>query len=158
MTAPQFTEIERSILALAQGTLPDSATPFADIAEQAGTDEGTVLELLRRMKENGQIRRFGATLRHQQAGYGSNAMVAWYVEEDKMQAMGERMAARTEISHCYHRRTREGWPFNMYTMIHGRSREDCLRVVAEISRETGLDRYDVLFSNEELKKTSMKYF
>ena len=154
-----FTQTERDILRIVQGTLPDSATPFADIAAQTGSSENEVLALLRKLKEGGQIRRFGATLRHQQAGYGFNAMVAWYVEEGfDVDQIGRTMAKRPEISHCYLRRNCMDWPYNVYTMIHGKSRDDCMQVVDELCRETGVTQYDMLFSHKELKKTSMEYF
>lgn len=154
-----FTETERQILRIVQATLPDSATPFADIATLVGSTEDEVLALLTKLKEGGQIRRFGATLRHQQAGYKFNAMVAWYVEDGfDVDAVGRIMAARPEISHCYLRRNCMDWPYNVYTMIHGKSREDCMRVVEELCEQTGVTQYDTLFSQKELKKTSMKYF
>jgi DNA-binding Lrp family transcriptional regulator len=155
----QFSPSERQVLRLVQGTLPDSPTPYADIARQAGITEEEVLELLRRLKEGGQIRRFGATLRHQQAGYGCNAMVAWFVEEGADEdAIGRTMASQPEISHCYLRRHCLDWPYSLYTMIHGRSQEECTAVIKRIEKLTGLTQYDVLFSQKELKKTSMEYF
>lgn len=155
----EFTPTEKQILRVVQGTLPDSATPYADIASQVGVSEEEVLLLLRRLKEGGQIRRFGATLRHQQAGYGFNAMVAWYVEDGvDIDTVGRLMAARPEISHCYLRRNCMDWPYNVYTMIHGKSRDDCMHVVRELCEQTGVTQYDILFSHKELKKTSMEYF
>lgn len=154
-----FTETERRILRIVQDTIPDSATPFADIAAQTGSTEEEVLALLGRLKKGGQIRRFGATLRHQQAGYRFNAMVAWYVEDGvDVDEVGRIMAKRPEISHCYLRRNCMDWPYNVYTMIHGKSREDCMRVVRELCERTGVTQYDTLFSHKELKKTSMQYF
>ncbi len=154
-----FTEKEKKILQIVQADLPDSDTPFADIAEKAGVSEDEVLSLLSSLKAGGYVRRFGATLRHQQAGFGFNAMVAWYVDGDKdIMAIGNKMARRPEITHCYERENCLDWPYNLYTMIHGRSRDDCQRVVQELMAETGVVQYEMLFSNEELKKTSMKYF
>ena len=157
--AKQFSDKERKILAMTQGTLPDDAAPFADIARRADATEDEVLDLLRRMKASGEIRRFGATLRHQKAGYAHNAMVAWRIPDgEDVDAVGETMAARPEISHCYIRRTTPEWTYNLYTMIHGQSPGDHARVVAELSEATGLTDYDVLESVRELKKTSMVYF
>ncbi|NLY42101.1 MAG: Lrp/AsnC family transcriptional regulator [Desulfovibrionales bacterium] len=154
-----FTSEERHILRIVQDTLPDSATPYADIAALTGTTEDVVLNLLRTLKTGGQIRRFGATLRHQQAGYSFNAMVAWYVEEGMdVDEAGQIMAARPEISHCYLRRNCMDWPYNIYTMIHGRNQDDCMHVVQELIKQTGVTQYDILFSLKELKKTSMRYF
>lgn len=157
--AIKFSEIEERILAYAGGNLPSSATPYADIAEKAGTDEATVIELLSGLKEKKIIRRFGATLRHQKAGYGANAMVAWCVKpEDNPEKIGEIMASRPEISHCYIRKTYPQWKYNLYTMIHGKGPDDCLNVVQELIRETGVEDHCILRSLKELKKTSMKYF
>lgn len=158
MEKSELDERRREALRLVQGDLPDSATPYADIAARVGLTEAEVLDLLSGMKASGQIRRFGATLRHQKAGYGANAMVAWHVLDEDMDRMGALMSKRREISHCYHRVNCLDWPFNLYTMIHGKSLEDCRRVVEELSRETGLDDYDMLLSLKELKKTSMAYF
>ncbi len=159
MDPEQLTEQEKQVLRIVQSDLPDSEVPFAQIARETGLEEQRVLDLLRRFKEKGYIRRFGATLRHQQAGYGHNAMVAWYVEsEEDVPRVGEIMAQRSEITHCYERASCLDWPYNLYTMIHGRNREDCIRVVQELARETGVQDYEMLFSYEELKKTSMQYF
>jgi DNA-binding Lrp family transcriptional regulator len=158
MARREFTARERAILGLVQGDLPDTAAPFADIAAACGATEDEVLALLRELKASGAIRRFGATLRHQKAGYGHNAMVAWYVDEERVDQVGELFASRPEISHCYVRRTCLDWPFNVYTMIHGQTPADCGRTVAELAALTGLADYDILESIRELKKTSMKYF
>jgi DNA-binding Lrp family transcriptional regulator len=154
----EFDRKEKEILRKVQGDLPDSATPFADIAEQVGVAPEVVLKLLRELKESGAIRRFGATLRHQKAGYGRNAMVAWKAPEERVDEVGRKMAEQPEISHCYVRRTYPEWPYNLYTMIHGRDEGDVDRVVERLARETGLADYDKLESIEELKKTSMTYF
>jgi DNA-binding Lrp family transcriptional regulator len=157
-TPTELTQRDREILKRVQGTLPDSATPYADIATAAGTDEAHVLRLLTHMTQTGEIRRFGATLKHQKVGYGANVMVAWYVPEEDVDRIGEIMSRRPEISHCYHRVNCLDWPYNLYTMIHGRSQDDCRAVVEALCRETGFDDYAMLFSLKELKKVSMRYF
>ncbi len=154
-----FSDKQKKALAILQRNLPDSATPFADIAALVGLEEDEVLELVRQLKDNGVIRRFGATLRHQKAGYGHNAMVAWYAEDDvDLDEAGRIFSARPEISHCYVRRNCMDWPYNFYTMIHGEDPGDCLRVAEELVGQTGIRQYDILESMRELKKTSMIYF
>ena len=155
---PLFTEAEERVLALVGENLPAGPEPYKAVAEQTGTTEQEVLDLVSRLKESGVIRRFGATLRHQKAGYGHNAMVAWRVDQDVSEEVGDYMAARPEISHCYRRRVYPQWPYNLYTMIHGRDPDECRRVVAEIIEATGQSDYAVLNSIRELKKTSMRYF
>jgi len=156
--AKEFTDAQKRVLSLVQGDLPDGPEPFADIAKQAGVTQEEVLELLSGMKERGEIRRFGATLRHQKAGYGCNAMVAWYVDDADMDRIGAFMAARPEISHCYHRVNCMDWPYNLYTMVHAKSREECSATIAELARLSGVEEHDVLESRKEFKKTSMRYF
>ncbi|MHC1712145.1 MAG: Lrp/AsnC family transcriptional regulator [Solidesulfovibrio sp.] len=156
--ATELSKLDKAILKQVQGNLPDSATPYADIAAAVGTTEAHVLDLLSRMVEGGEIRRFGATLKHQKAGFGANVMVAWYVPEEDVDRIGRLMAERPEVSHCYHRINCMEWPYNIYTMVHGRSAEACQSVVAALCRTTGLDDYAMLFSLKELKKVSMQYF
>lgn len=153
-----FTETEERILALAGGNIPDHPEPFKVIAEEAGTDEATVIELLARLRDDKVIRRFGATLRHQKAGYSHNAMVAWRVPEKRIDEIGRTFAARPEISHCYVRRTYPEWTYNFYTMIHGERPGHCDEVVRELEEATRVDDNCVLNSIKELKKTSMVYF
>ena len=86
-------------------------------------------------------------------------MVAWYVEEGQdIDKIGQIMASRPEITHCYERRNCLDWPYNLYTMIHGQSEDDCERVISELVQTTGVTQYEILFSCKELKKTSMEYF
>ncbi len=161
----ELTAVEKEILKRVQGSIPDCVTPFAAIAADVSkaldtpVDEAQVLELLHELKELGAIRRFGATLRHQKAGYGANAMVAWQPGEGAdLSELGRKMAADPHVSHCYHRRTYPEWPYSLYTMIHGRSSEECQEAISALSRELGLETYSVLYSIKELKKTSMTYF
>ncbi len=155
----EFTETERAILRIVQDQLPDSLTPYADIASEVGTDESAVLDLLRRLKESGAIRRFGASIKHQRTGWNHNAMVAWRVAEELVDEVGEHAAQHPLISHCYYRpTTAPDWPYTLYTMIHGRTAEECRNVIEELRRETVLDEYAILDSLAELKKTSMVYF
>ncbi|MCC8193462.1 MAG: winged helix-turn-helix transcriptional regulator [Deltaproteobacteria bacterium] len=155
----EFTKTERAILRLVQRDLPDSLTPFADIAEAAGTDEASVLALLRRMKDQGAIRRFGASVKHQKAGFTHNAMVAWIIDPERMDEAGEAAAANDNVSHCYYRPSPvEDWPYTLYTMVHGRSEEECRAVVEALASLPPMGEHAVLPSLKELKKISMTYF
>jgi len=156
--AIQFTKTQEKILALAGTDLPDTEQPFKTIAESVGCTEQEVIDLLADLKKRKIIRRFGATLRHQKAGYGHNAMVAWRVPEERSEEVGAIFAARPEISHCYIRRIYPEWTYNFYTMIHGEREGQALDVVAELEGQTGIDDNCVLKSLKELKKTSMVYF
>lgn len=156
---PQFSAAERAALAIVQGDLPDSLTPYADIAAQTGLTEADVLGLLSRLKASGAIRRFGASIRHQRTGWTHNAMVAWVADEEEADACGPIAAAHARVSHAYYRpSSAPDWPYTLYTMVHGRSEAECLGVVADLLAAWPLRDYAVLRSLRELKKTSMTYF
>ena len=154
-----FSPAEHAVLRIAQKNIPDTLEPFADMAQAAGCKEDDVLSLLSRMKESGAIRRFGASIKHQRTGWTANAMVAWIADESTADKAGSFAAAHPHISHCYYRPSiYPDWPYTFYTMIHGKSDQECLNVIEEIRRSTPLDAYEVLKSIKELKKISMTYF
>ena len=154
-----FTPGELAILRIVQSNLPDSLTPYADIAREAGVDEAEVIALLTRLKNEGAIRRFGASIKHQKTGWTHNVMVAWRVDEALADAAGEIAAKHPNISHCYYRPSSEpDWPYTFFTMMHGRSAEECREAIESLRRESVLDEYVALESLKELKKTSMSYF
>jgi DNA-binding Lrp family transcriptional regulator len=153
-----FTELEKKIIALIQGDMPVEARPYQAIAEIIGTDEKTVLTVVQDLVDRGIIRRFGATLRHQKSGFTANAMVAWQVDEDRVDDVGKVMAAFDQVSHCYRRNPAKDWPYNLYTMVHAKDEPACRAIAREVSEKTGVNSYEILFSRKELKKTSMQYF
>ncbi|MDR2800646.1 MAG: Lrp/AsnC family transcriptional regulator [Desulfovibrio sp.] len=157
-----FTDAERAILRIVQADLPDSPTPYADMAAETGMTESQVLALLIRLKENGAIRRFGASIKHQKTGWTHNAMVAWKVDEANVDHCGALAAGHERISHVYYRPSSgsaaEDWPYSLYTMVHGRSEAECLGVVESLAQAGPLKEYAILNSLKELKKNSMTYF
>jgi len=154
----ELTGLEKKIIALLQADIPVTKRPFLDIAEQIGVEEEVILETLMKLRGDGTIRRFGATIRHQISGYGANAMVAWQVDENRIDDVGKMMAAFEGVTHCYRRNPANDWPYNLYTMIHAKTVEDCYKMAGAMSTLTSVDNYILLFSRDELKKTSMKYF
>ncbi len=154
-----LTDLEKRVILALQRDLEVEPSPFRELAELLGLEEEVVLAAIRGLMEKGYIRRFGATLRHQKSGFEANALVAWKVPEADLRRIGQELAAQRVVSHCYSRRpVPPAWPYNLYTMVHGRSREECLETAARMARETGLGDYQVLFSETELKKTTMRYF
>ena len=153
-----ITELERRIINLIQGDLPVASRPFAVLADQLGIPESTFLEEIRKLKEQGIIRRFGATLRHQEAGFSSNAMIVWRVPEERLEEVGKLIAGFKEVTHCYQREPQRDWPYNLYSMVHGNNRKDCHEIARRLSREVRISEYTLLFSKREFKKTSMEYF
>ena len=146
------------LIRVLQRDLPHGLFPFRELARQLDWSEALVIKRTESMLEGKVIRRFGAVLRHQKAGFLANAMGVWQVEDALVQQVGEKMARFREVSHCYQRPTLPDWPYNLFTMIHGRNAEDCYQVMQRIAQETGILLYDMLFSIAELKKSSMEYF
>jgi siroheme decarboxylase len=151
-------EKDKAIIRVLQGDLPSTLTPFTDLARELGWEERVLLARTEKLLNCGIIRRFGAVLRHQRAGFTANAMGVWQVPEEKVEEIGKVMASFREVSHCYQRPTLPDWPFNLFTMIHGRSIKGCQVVMERISKATGIEDYNMLFSQKELKKSSMQYF
>ena len=153
-----LTELDKKIIASIQGEITITQRPYLEIAEKLGIDEELLLERMKDLCDRGVIRRFGATIRHQQSGFEANAMVAWNVDEDRIDAVGEKMATSNAVSHCYRRNPTGDWPYNLYTMIHAKDEASCWEIAEKLSAEASVNTYTLLFSRKELKKTSMKYF
>lgn len=151
-------EQDRQIIRVLQEGLPLVSRPFQALAQVLGMSEETLIMDVKRLIDEGLIRRFGATVRHQDLGYVANAMVVWDVPDSQVHEAGRIMAGFEEVTHCYQRPRHPSWPFNLYTMVHGQTREKCLQAVERISRAAGLEKYRLLFSTAELKKSSMRYF
>ncbi len=153
-----ITDLEKKVIALLQTDIPVVQRPFRQMAEKIGITEQQFLEVLTSLNQRGIIRRFGATLKHQKSGFKANAMVAWNVDEARVEQVGTAMAGFDEITHCYRRDPAPGWPYNLYTMVHAGTEAECLSLVEKIAATVGESDYNLLFSRKELKKTSMKYF
>jgi DNA-binding Lrp family transcriptional regulator len=119
-------------------------------------DEEEVLERLSRLIEVEVIRRFSATIGHRALGIVANAMIVWRVLPEDVERVGEIMASFDEVTHCYERPSSEKWPYNLYSVVHSPSRDECRKVAAEISRKAGISDYQVLFSEREFKKTGAR--
>ncbi len=151
-------DLERRIIRHLQGDLPLTSKPFAVLASRVGISEEELLERIKLQKEKGLLRRLGANLNPQLAGFRANALIAWNVPDDRMDEIGPLMASFREVSHCYERRTQGKWKYNLFTMIHGKSREDCQVIVRAIAENTGIQDYVSLVTLKEYKKTSPEYF
>ena len=153
-----LTDLDKKIIARLQGDLPLQAEPFAAIAAEVGITESQLLEKLEAYLTAGVMRRLGTILRHHQAGYSANAMVGWAVPAELVEKVGNLMATFSAASHVYLRPSYPDWPYNLFTMLHGKSAEELEKTAAEISERTGITDYKLLYSTREFKKTSMKYF
>lgn len=132
--------------------------PFARMAAQLGTTEREVIAAAERFIADGRMRRFAAVLHHRRAGFGANAMSVWRVPPDDIDPYGYKLAGYAAVSHCYRRPTYPDWPYALFGMIHGTSRERVEEAVAAIREETGLEDYRLLYSTAEFKKIRVRYF
>ncbi|OPX91662.1 MAG: hypothetical protein A4E54_00159 [Pelotomaculum sp. PtaB.Bin117] len=153
-----LTEQDKKIIRALQNGLPLVTRPYQSIAEELEMTEDELVEKIRSFITDGKIRRFGATVRHFELGFVANAMVVWDVPEEKVSETGRIMAGFKEVTHCYRRPRRPGWPYNLFTVVHGQSREYCAGIAKRLSRATGVTNYSLLYSTAELKKSSMRYF
>jgi DNA-binding Lrp family transcriptional regulator len=154
----ELTELEKKIIASIQQDMAVTDRPYLKIARDLGISEAQLLESLQDLCTRGVIRRFGVTLRHQRTGFNANAMVAWKVDENRIEKVGQKMASFSQVSHCYRRDPTDEWPYNLYTMVHANDEPSCHAIARKMSRATSVEDYTLLFSREELKKTSMVYF
>ena len=147
---------KKVLLALIEG-IPLTKTPFTEIGKKLGLEEKEVVEIIKKLKEKKVIRRLGATLRHNKAGYTANAMVAWYVPEEKVEEIGSELAKNPLITHCYLRKTYSDWKYNLYTMIHARSEDELNKIIKEISERFELYEYQVLPTVKEVVRKHAVY-
>jgi len=149
---------DRKILAAVAGDIPDSLTPFEEMATSLGIPEGELLSAIEQFRREGILRRFGAAVRHRELGFAANAMAVWRIEEESAEDAAKIIASYRAVSHCYLRKSHPSWPYNLYAMIHGRTRDECERIAADISRRIEIKEYRLLFSIREFKKSSPPYF
>jgi DNA-binding Lrp family transcriptional regulator len=149
-----LTDEERRVLEEIQDGLPLDPEPYRIVGERTGLGEARVLELVSSMLAERKIKRIGAVPNHYALGITANGMSVWDLPDALASELGRTLGARDEVTHAYRRPRREGWPYNVFAMVHGRSREDVLATVERIADELGIAGYphDVLFSTRLLKK------
>jgi len=149
---------ERQLIAALQPGLDLVDRPFARLGERVGMSEEEVLSRITGWLEEGLIKRFGVVVRHQELGYRANAMVVFDVPDDKVDRIGGQLATEAGVTLCYRRRrSLPQWPYNLYCMVHGRSREDVQPVIEHLSRVAGLPA-QALFSTRRFKQCGARYF
>jgi DNA-binding Lrp family transcriptional regulator len=152
-----ISEKEMKIAQIIQRDLPLEKRPFRELGNLTGMSEKDILEHIGKMMNRGVIRKFGAVIRHQKAGYTENAMVVWAVPEDQREAAGNILASFPEITHCYERTPPFEGKYAIFTMVHFREGE-VDGVMRKLSEASGVRDFKVLTSEEEYKKSSMEYF
>lgn len=153
-----MTDQERMILARVEQGFKLEKRPFLRIAKELAITEEEVLETIRKYLAEGVIRRLGAAVKPTSMGHSVNVLVAWAVPRDKVEEVGEALAARPEVSHCYDRECPPGWDWNLFTMIHTTSEDHLQLLLDELKFQFSLSSYGLFRTQRELKKTSMLYF
>jgi DNA-binding Lrp family transcriptional regulator len=154
----ELTPREKEIIRVCQDDLPIVARPFAEAAGVLAVSQTELIDNLAHMHSEGILRRFAAVLRHNEAGFSANGMACWRVPEDEVEAVGERLAADSRVSHCYWRPTFPDWPYPLFSMVHCESREQVQAVVQELSATVAVNDYEILWSAREFKKERVRYF
>ena len=151
---------DRRLLAGLQDGLPLVSRPYAALAEAVGMTEDEVRRRLARLTDWGIIKRLGVVVRHRELGYRANAMTVWDVPDDAVAQAGRTLAALDFVTLCYRRpRRMPTWPYNLFTMIHGRDREQVQERIEQLRESCGLGQvqYDVLFSQRRFKQRGARY-
>ncbi|HWM10722.1 MAG TPA: AsnC family transcriptional regulator [Solirubrobacteraceae bacterium] len=154
----ELSEEDVATIRATQGPMPVVTEPYAPAAERLGTTQEDVLRRLESLRERDGLRRVAAILFHRRAGFSANGMGVWKVPEEEVLETGKRMAAFRGVSHCYQRPTYADWPYSVFTMAHGRSKEECDAILDSIAADTGISERATLYSSTEFKKVRMLYF
>jgi siroheme decarboxylase len=160
LEAQPYDERDIEVIRTLQGPMEAVERPYDAAAEQLGLDVDALLGHLQGMVDRKLLRRVAAILYHRRAGFSANGMGVWKVPEPEVLETGRRMAAFRGISHCYQRPTYEDWPYSVFTMAHGRSKEECDAILDSIADECGMGADDraTLYSSTEYKKIRLHYF
>jgi DNA-binding Lrp family transcriptional regulator len=142
----------------AQGPMKVTPEPYAPAAGELGITQEELLTRLESMRERRALRRVAAILFHRRAGFSANGMGVWNVPEERILELGPRMSSFRGISHCYQRPTYDDWPYSVFTMAHGRSKEECDAILDSIAADTGIEDRRTLYSSTEFKKIRLRYF
>ncbi len=154
-----YDDFDIAVVRATQGDFPVIEEPYAPAAKQLGVSVEKLLHHMRGMQERGVLRRVAAILFHRRAGFSANGMGVWKVPPEKINEYGPKMAAFRGISHCYERPTYADWHYQIFTMAHGRSKEECDAILDAVADEMpDIQDRATLYSSTEFKKVRLLYF
>ncbi len=158
--APRVEAADHDLAALLEAGLPLLPEPYAEWARATGRPTTEVLARIQAWLDAGTLRRFGLVVRHHEVGFAANAMTVFDIDDAQVDAAGERLATQPGITLCYRRERAAGWPYNLYCMVHGRSRDETLALLRAAIEGAGLGDapQQVLFSRRRFKQTGARYF
>ncbi|MBA2421137.1 MAG: Lrp/AsnC family transcriptional regulator [Thermoleophilaceae bacterium] len=156
--AIEVSDMDLAVIRALQGDMPVVSEPYAPAAAEIGVSVAELLDHLESMRERKALRRVAAILFHRRAGFSANGMGVWKIPEERIMDLAPQMAAFRGISHCYQRPTYEDWPYSVFTMAHGRSKEECDAILDSIADFSAIHERRTLYSSTEFKKTRLLYF
>jgi DNA-binding Lrp family transcriptional regulator len=154
----ELTPLHHRVIALSQNDIPIVSEPFKDIVDELGLTYDAFFSILNELKDAGVMRRFAGILNHRKAGFNANAMVVWDVDDEKGEEIGKKAAEFSAVSHCYLRPKYPNWPYNLFTMVHGKTTEETNGIIREMADEIPHFSRRPLYSTREFKKVRIKYF
>lgn len=151
---------DKQLIKLLQSSISISTAPFKEIAEKLDLSEKEILDKINQWKQDGLMRRFGAVVNHQAIGCKENALSVWEVPDSKIADFKQAVLNIPEISHCYIRQTypEKNWNYNIYAMIHCKTRHDCEKIAIDLSNLFDIKNYKLIYSEKEYKKKSPQYY
>jgi DNA-binding Lrp family transcriptional regulator len=154
----ELTPLHYAVIQNAQYDIEMISEPFAQLIKKIDIDYDTLFKILLELQEVGVMRRFASILNHRKAGFNANAMVVWDVDENDGEAIGERAASFSAVSHCYLRPKYKNWSYNLFTMVHGKTTDETNAIIDEMSKEIPSKSHRPLYSSREFKKVRIEYF
>ena len=154
----ELTPLHHKVIEKIQYDIKFIQEPFAKIVDELEIDYDTLFNILSELQDSGMMRRFASILNHRKAGFNANAMVVWDVDEKQGEEIGKKAAEFSAVSHCYLRPKYENWPYNLFTMVHGKTSQETDAIINEMALEIPNKAYMPLYSSREFKKVRIEYF
>ena len=155
----EMTQLHHDIVQKAQYDIEMVSEPFKKMVDELGIDYDRFFSILKELQGAGIMRRFASILNHRKAGFNANAMVVWDVAEGEIgEAIGKKAAEFSAVSHCYLRPKYPNWPYNLFTMVHGKTKEETDSIIEEMAKEIESKSHMPLYSSREFKKVRIEYF
>lgn len=151
-------QLDKKIIKALETDIPVTSNPYQKIAADLNIDSEKLLARLEKLKERKILKRISAVLHHRDSGYQANGMFVCFLKEKKIDQIGKQISKLKIVSHCYQRKSYQDWPYNFYAMMHAKNKEELEKRIKKLTVKYQITDYQILYSTEELKKTSMKYF
>ena len=154
----EMTPLHMNVIKLLQNDIEIKSEPFEDIIKELNISCDKLFEIIDELQKSGMMRRFASILNHRRAGFNANAMVVWDVDEENGETIGKAAAEFSAVSHCYLRPKYPNWQYNLFTMVHGKTKEETNAVIDSIANEIESKSHMPLYSSREFKKIRLTYF